>query len=76
MPAKPEPQVRPQHLLATSEPSGHTLSNSMKSLEPKALVVVGAQQLEIQLQLVLHLLRLKREGVITLVGLYWINKGR
>jgi len=36
----------------------------MKSLEPKALVVVGAQPLEIQQPLVLHLLRLKREGVI------------
>ena len=36
----------------------------MKSLEPKVLVVVGAQPLEIQQQLVLHLLHLKQEGVI------------
>ena len=38
----------------------------MKSLEPKALIVVSTQPLEIQLQLLFHFLRLKRESVVAL----------
>ena len=61
---RPVTQDRLLHFLATSKQCGHTLRNSMKSLEPKALVVVGTQPLEIQQQLLLHLLLLKQEGVI------------
>ena len=63
---RPVTQVRRRHLLATRDPRGHSLRNSVKSLEPKALIVVSAQPLEIQLPLLLHFLRLKREGVIAL----------
>ena len=40
----------------------------MKDLEPKTLVVVGVQQLEIKLPVALlrHLLRLEREGVVAI----------
>ena len=63
---RPVTQARLRHLLSTSEQRGHSLSNSMKSLEQKELIVVSAQQLEIQQQLLLHFLHLKLESMIAL----------
>ena len=55
-------------LLTTQEQRGRPIRDGMKDLEPKTLVVVGVQPLEIKLPVALlrHLLRLEREGVVAI----------